>query len=274
VWNDSRIPDIAVTVTGWLVDRLMLGSGESVLEIAGGSGLLSLATAATGRPAMVICSDVDVAAVEAARESANPEPRRDQPDIVFLAADMLRLPFQDAAFDAIVCRWGFMFAPDPKVPFHEAGRVLRPGGRLAFAVWGTPEQNPWQSILDDTLTAFGVEDRTPQRNYGGMFGLADEPSLRTMLEDAGFSAVEVDRVPLVRHYRDFDEYWSVEVDVGGEGFTQLHDLSTADAEAFRGRLVDGLSRYLGAGSYEIPGVVIAVAAVAHRRRMPPGPESE
>ena len=141
MWNHEQMPDIAAAVTRWLVDRLMLRGGECVLEIAGGSGVLSFATAAT-RPAVVICSDGDVAAVAGAREGANSEPWRNRSNIVFLAADMLRLPFQDAALDAVVCRWGFMFAPDPEVPFHEAGRVLRPGGRLAFAVWAAPEHNP------------------------------------------------------------------------------------------------------------------------------------
>lgn len=256
--------DIATAVTRWLVEHLMLRGGERVLEIAGGSGVLSFATAATGHPAIMICSDADVAAVAGARKGANSEPWRNLRNIVFLAADMLRLPFRDTAFDAVVCRWGFMFAPDPEVPFREAERVLRRGGRLAFAVWSTPEQNPWQSILDVTLTAFGIEDRTAQGHVGGMFGLADEAWLRTMLQAAGFSALQVRRVPLMRRYRDFDEYWRSEVDVAGKRGARLRALSTADAEAFRRHLIDGLSHYMGDSGYEIPGLVLALAAVTQR----------
>lgn len=257
--NHKGMPDIAVAVTGWLVDRLMLRGGERVLEIAGGAGVVGFATAATRRPALVISSDGDPAAVARARQAANSEALRNLHNIDFLAADMCRLPFPVAAFDAVVCRWGFMFAPDPGVPLREARRILRQGGRLAFAVWSTPEQNPWQSILDELLTDFGIEDRTSQRHYGGMFGLANEPALRTILRYAGFSALEVDRVPLMRSYRDFDEYWNVEVDVG---FERLSSLPTADANAFRSRLIDRLSPYLGTRGYEIPGLVVAVAAIA------------
>lgn len=262
--------DTAAAVTRWLVEHLMLRGGERVLEIAGGSGVLGFATAATGRPAIMICSDADVAAVAGARDAADSERWRNLRNIVFLAADMLRLPFRDAAFDAVVCRWGLMFAPDPEVPFREAGRVLRPGGRLAFAVWDTPEQNPWQSILDNTLTEFGIEDRTAQHHFGGMFGLADEASLRTMLQRARFSAPKVQRVPLIRHYRDFDEYWSAEVDVAEKRGAYLRALSTADAEGFRRHLADGLSRYMGDHGYDIPGLVLAVAAVAQRGAEPSG----
>ncbi len=261
--------DIATAVTRWLVEHLMLRGGERVLEIAGGSGVLGFTTAATGRPATMICSDADVAAVTEAREGANSEPWRNLRNIVFLAADMLRLPVQDAAFDAVVCRWGFMFAPDPEVPFREAERVLRPGGRLAFAVWDIPEQNPWQSILDDTLTAFGIEDRTAQGHFGGMFGLADEAWLRTTLQGAGFSELQVHRVPLIRRYRDFDEYCSAEVDMGGKRAAHLRALSTADAEAFRRHLADGLSHYMGDNGYDLPALVLAVAAVA-RSDLPTG----
>jgi SAM-dependent methyltransferase len=210
----------------------------------------------------VICSDVDVDVVAAAQRRADSKPRGNQWNIVFLAADMLRLPFRDAAFDAAVCRWGFMFARDPVVPFREARRVLRNGGRLVFAVWSTPEQNPWQSILDDALIAFGIEDRTAQRRFGGMFSLADEGPLRTMLQDAGFLVHEVHRVPLVRHYRHLDEYWRSEVDVGGKRAARLHALSTPSAEAFRHHLVDDLSHYLSDSGYHIPGLALAVVAVA------------
>jgi hypothetical protein len=97
-----------------------------------------------------------------------------------------------------------------------------------------------------------------------MLGLADEAWLRTVLQGAGFCALQVHRMPLMRRYRDLDEYWSAEVDEGGKRGAQLRALSTADAKASGRHLVDGLFQLRGRQRLRDPGVGLAVAAVAQR----------
>ena len=72
-------------------------------------------------------------------------------------ADALALPFDEAAFDAVVCQFGVMFFPDRVAGFREARRVLKPGGRLVFSVWGSLADNPvFQALID------GLARRYPQ----------------------------------------------------------------------------------------------------------------
>jgi hypothetical protein len=71
------------------------------------------------------------------------------------------------------------------------------GGRLAFAVWGKAVENPWQSVLDDALAQYGIEDRTRKLEPGGMFGLSDETALRALLREAGFVVCTSEKLQLL-----------------------------------------------------------------------------
>ena len=256
--------DIAPGVTRWLIEGLSIREGDRVLEIAGGSGLVSFAAAATRRPSVVVCSDVAEPAVRGARHNAASAQLTNWSDLLFLTADMLGFPFRDHAFDAAACRWGFMFASHPELVFREVARVLRSGRRLAFAVGGSPAENPWQSILEEELKAFGLEEGVaePRRGdmFSDMFSLADEALLQKILESTGFSVVRIEHLPLTRCYRDFDDYWDVEVEDGDERRRLFASLSPVDVLRFRGELMNRLSGFVAAGSYEIPGLVIGVVA--------------
>lgn len=255
-------------VTEWLVEHVPLGPRTRVLETAAGSGTVTFAALARAREASFVCTDLNIAAVMEAAASHGALASTETgslgppPSIAFLPADMRRLPFTDGAFDAVLCRMGFMFAPDPVAAFGEARRVLRPGGRLAFAVWAAPELNPWQSHLDEALVAFGVEDRSAERRPGGMFSLADQETLQESLQNAGFSVVELTGVELPRWYRDFDYYWATEVDVGIHRPRLLRALIPEKLSAFRARLEAALLMYREEGGYRIPGLSLAVMALA------------
>lgn len=270
VWDrGDPVTDPGEPVTAWLVARIRLAADDRLLEIAGGSGVVSSAARDAGCRGHLVCSDIDLSRVltGASREAsdradARIQDRRRSARIDFLAADMQRLPFADRTFKAIVCRWGLMFASDPLRAFREARRVLRRGGRLVFAVWGPAEENPWQTILDGALEAFGIERRANQRAAGGMFGLADAHLLPTLLADSDLPLRELERIELLWRYRDLDDYWSIEVDTGGERSERLRALGPAAATAFRGRLERDLSEYWRDGGFVLPAVTVVVAADA------------
>ncbi|HLL75115.1 MAG TPA: class I SAM-dependent methyltransferase [Pyrinomonadaceae bacterium] len=114
------------------VARLALKPGARVLDVACGSGNLSIPAARAG--ATVTGADIATNLLEQARARAEAE----RLTIRFDEGDAEALPYPDAAFDEVVTMFGAMFAPRPELVASELVRVCRPGGRIAMANW-TPE---------------------------------------------------------------------------------------------------------------------------------------
>ena len=125
--------------------------GERVLELACGPGGLGLAAAArVARGGEVVLSDVvaEMTAIAAARAEA-----LGLSNVSTRELDLERIEQPDASYDVVLCREGLMFALDPARAAREIRRVLRPGGRVALAVWGPRERNPWLGVVLDAVSA-------------------------------------------------------------------------------------------------------------------------
>ncbi len=195
-WRDraDAIRDWGMPVSTWLIDHLELQPGLRVLELAAGPGDTGFLAAEIVAPGggVVISSDGAEAMVEVARSRAEALGVRGM-EFRQLELEWIDLPTADV--DRIVCRWGVMLAVDPAACLSECRRVLRPGGRLAIAVWDTAEANPWL-----TLPRQALGDRLPAADSGapGPLSLADPDRLRELLGAAGFVEVEVEAVTLER----------------------------------------------------------------------------
>ena len=99
-------------------------------------------------------------------------------------------PFEAAAFDVVLSRFGGMFFGDPVAAFANIGTALRPGGRLAMLAWQGLAGNEWLGILFDTLAA-GRPLPAPPEGAPGVFGLADPDTVRRILTGAGFVDVDL-----------------------------------------------------------------------------------
>ena len=117
-------------VAGQLVRFAGIAPGERVLDVGTGTGVAALAAAHRG--ARVTGLDLTPPLLAVARENAKLAGRD---DIVWTEGDAEALPFPDASFDVVVSQFGHMFAPRPDVAVAEMRRVLRHGGRVAFATW-------------------------------------------------------------------------------------------------------------------------------------------
>nr|WP_294549502.1 methyltransferase domain-containing protein [uncultured Rhodopila sp.] len=121
-----------------------------------------------------------------------------------VAADGQALPFRDGSFDAVLCQLGPQFFPDPAKGLAEFRRVLHPGSRAAVCVISTADRAPMRGILADTLVRFLPE----RRNLLNLsFSLGDETRLETLLADAGFRDIHVERETRTDTLGSFDEYW-------------------------------------------------------------------
>jgi SAM-dependent methyltransferase len=132
IWAAGNFDDVAKkiwSVGGGLVERVGVGAGQEVLDIAAGTGNAAIAAAEAG--AAVTASDLTPELFEAGRANATAA----GVELEWVEADAEALPFDDAAFDIVLSTFGIMFAPRHEVAAGEAVRVLRPGGRLGFCCW-------------------------------------------------------------------------------------------------------------------------------------------
>ena len=119
-----------VPVAANLVKFAGITAGEKVLDVATGTGVVAITAARAGAQATGL--DLTPELLEHARENARVAGTE---QIVWTEGDAESLPYPDASFDVVVSQFGHMFAPRPEIAIAEMRRVLKPGGRVAFATW-------------------------------------------------------------------------------------------------------------------------------------------
>lgn len=220
----DEIQEFGLPVSVWMIEQLGLQPGQTVLELAAGPGDTGFLAAEQVRPGgMVIETDASEAMLGVAKGRA-----RDlgASNVEFRRMELEWLDLAAASVDAILCRWGLMFALDPGAALREMRRVLRPGGRLSFAVWDRPEQNPWATIPTRALVELGHVE-PPDPTAPGMFVLADPDRLRGLLEEAGFTEILVDAVELTRQDSSVEDFLKGTLDLS-RPFAEVHDRLSAE----------------------------------------------
>ena len=196
VWTESArywtkysdtIHKMFVPLTQALIERAAIRNGETVLDVAGGAGEPSLTIAeVVGPQGSVTCTDGVAAMVDAARAKAQ---RRGVTNMQFQQCAADSLPFPDNSFDVVVSRLGVMFFPDSVAAMGEMLRVLRPNGRLAFAVWGKSDVNPFcylvTRVLEQHVTSPAADPDAPNA-----FRFAEPGKLANVMRQAGAVDVE------------------------------------------------------------------------------------
>jgi len=211
-WEDQRefLLEISRPVHTWLVDKLDLNEGESLLEIAAGAGDTGyLAAPRLGSTGRLVSTDLSPAMIDVARRRAE---ELGITNAQFETVDAQAMQYPSASFDAAICRWGYMLMPDPGKALAETRRVLKPGGRLTCAVFTAPSENPWASIPSRLLVERG-HIAPPAPGTPGIMALADRSRLESLVRDAGFTQVSIDAVSFNWRVPSFDYYWKFLVDL-------------------------------------------------------------
>ena len=231
--------------------------GERVLELACGPGGVGIAAARLVAPGGdVVLSDVvaEMTAIAAARAAA-----AGADNVQARVLDIESIDEPDASYDVVLCREGLMFAPDPARAASEIRRVLRPGGRVAIAVWGPRERNPWLGLVFDAVSA-QTGTPVPPPGVPGPFSLGDSATVVALLADAGLAGVQISELPTPLRAGSFEEWWARTSALAGPLAKILAALPERAAQALRERLRDAVRPYTTPSGVEIPGVTLIASA--------------
>jgi len=214
-------------VTHALIKDAGIVKGQLVLDVAGGAGEPSLTIAETvGPTGSVIFTDAVAEMVAAAQSEAQ---QRGVTNIDFRQCSGDSLPFESASFDAVVCRLGAMFFPDPPVALREMLRVIKPNGALALVVWHKSELNPFLHLVTDVLSRY-VETPPADTDAPGAFRFAEPGVLAHILREAGATNV---RERLLKFHMEapisIDEFWELRSETSGTLRKKLSTLSDKQA---------------------------------------------
>jgi len=254
----DEIDEAAAQIQEWLIGALEPQPGDVVLDLAAGPGSAGFAAAPlVGESGRVISIDVSPAMVEVARSRAR---ARGITNVDFAVTHADAIELEDDSVDGVVCRFGYMLMPDPAAAFAETRRVLRPGGRLALAVWRSAERNPWVSIAGRMLVGRGLVP-PPEPGAPGMFALAGDEQLRTLLQDAGFAVERLEDVGARFEHRDVDDYVFRGRDTGGLFARAWDDASEEQRAEMTAELEERFAQFRTNDGYVLPGVALCVLAI-------------
>ena len=202
---------------------------DVVLDIASGTGEPGLTISTMLDSGKVIITDLAEDMLEIARANAA---QRGIKNIETRACDVCELPFADNTFDAISCRFGFMFFPDMLLAAKEMVRVLKPGGRMATSVWNVPEKNFWVTAAMGTINK-NMELPPPPPGAPGMFRCAKSGFLKDMFEQAGLKNTSEKEVTGKLKCKTAETYWTMMTEVAAPFVAALSKADDAMKEKIK-----------------------------------------
>lgn len=261
-WRERRaqLQQAAAPVSQWLVEAIEPQPGQTVLELAAGPGDTGMMAAELIAPGgTLICSDVAEPMLDVARERAQ---ELGVENVEFRTLNAEWIDLEAASVDAVLCRWGYMLLADPAAALRETRRVLRPGGRVAFAVWGSGEENEWASLATEEMQRV-VGGPEPPPEQPGMFALSAPGRIEALVDDAGFTELELDAIEFDFTFADLDEWWEDRVTLSIPFADALAELDPEARERLRAAIDERLAKYARAdGSLRLPARSLVGAATA------------
>lgn len=245
--------------TELVVKGASLSPGLRVLDLASGTGepALSIATA-VGPTGSVVATDMVPEMLEGARENAAAVGIS---NMEFQIADAESLPFASGEFDRVTARFGLMFFPDVHKALVEVKRVLKPGGRISFVVWGPSEENPvFSTMLGPFLKH--VEMPAPPPDAPGVFRFADQSKLAGVVSAAGFKEVETSRTIVDWHWPGSpEEAYQATSELAAPFKKIIAALPPEKMDEVVGEVIAGIARYYDGKAVNYTASLVTVKAV-------------
>lgn len=234
-WNDLMM-EFLEPVGNEIIRSINPKNTDFVLDIAGGTGEPGLTIATMLKDGKIVITDLSDKMLEIATEHVK---ERGIKNIETLVCDVSALPFADNTFDAISCRFGFMFFPDMLLAAKEMTRVLKPAGRIAVAVWNGPEKNFWVTAIGGTINR-NMQLSSPPPEAPGMFRCAKEGLIKGLFQQAGLKNTSEKEVFGSLKCWTTDTYWNMMTEVAAPFVAALSKADDAMKEKIKKEVYDVL----------------------------------
>ena len=242
-----------------IIAAAQIAPGQFVLDIASGTGEPALTIAAmVGSAGHVTATDLGAGMLAVAEEDAHAHGLK---NLTFQQADAHALPFADASFDRVTCRFGAMYFADSPTAFREIHRVLKPGGRAAFVAWGTFDANPMMmACIGPFFTR--VAPPPPPPGAPTPFKFAPSGTLAGELRAAGFTHVDEETQTVSLPWPGPpEELWQHFRDIAAPFRPLIDGLSEAEREAAIGEVLAGLRQFYDGERVNTPASIVVASAV-------------
>lgn len=208
------VPALLGQLASPVAETAELRRGDKVLDVACGTGVVAREALRRVAPSGEVTGlDLNPGMLAVAR--------RLESGVTWREGRAEELPFSEGTFDAVTCQFGLMFFPDRPRAISEMWRVLRPGGRLAAAVWGRIEDAPGYVALGHLLRRRVGEDAA--REIDAPFVLGDDKAFAALFDEAGVRGVAVRTYRGEARFPSLEEWIHVEV----RGWTLAEQVSEA-----------------------------------------------
>jgi SAM-dependent methyltransferase len=247
---DSIIVDQLRPVGAAIIEQLDLSDARQHLDIASGTGEPGVSIARLLPRGRVVLTDLAPEMLGVATRRARAQGIANVETRVCSADD---LPFDDASFDSVSVRFGYMFFPDMARATAEFARVLKPGGRLCSSVWVKPEENPWttiamQAIASETVLA------PPDPDGPNMYRCAATGFVSALYEGAGLRDVTEWDVGVELVTRSPQEYWEMISEHVSLVAAALQQVDEPARQRIRAHAIAAVSAFEKDGQVRVPGL--------------------
>jgi len=237
-----------------IIRLLNLKDADIVLDVASGTGEPGLSIAKKLSGGKVVISDLSENMIKIAQEKAA---GRGIENIETVVCDICELPFPDNTFDAISCRFGFMFFPDMLLSAKEMFRVLKPGGRVATAVWNVPAKNFWVTAFSSTIGR-NMQLPSPQPGAPGMFRCAESGLIQDLFQQAGFKNTSETEVNGKLKCGTTDVYWNLMTEVAAPVVAALSKADDTTKQKIKSEVYQGVNEKYPDGNIRIDSSALVI----------------
>jgi ubiquinone/menaquinone biosynthesis C-methylase UbiE len=224
--------------------------GDAVLDVACGTGVLAREAARqVGGGSSVVGVDVNGGMLAVAARLA--------PDISWKVAPAENLPFEAGTFDRVVSQFGLMFFEDQKRALKEMRRMLRSGGTMAVAVWGSLADTPGYAVVAEILAElFGLE---VAQSIQAPYSLGEKQKLASLFAEAGLTDIRIQTFTGKACFSSVEAWIYTDI----KGWTLAEVIDDEDYEKLRQYAPKRLSHFVqhdGSVAFAAPAHIVTVSA--------------